>query len=65
MYHAAFFVAELAEDDEDEVNGGPDAEAAHREDHEDAGADLPHVEAVDAEKTKEATEERGGETELR
>ncbi len=56
-----FLVTELTEDDEDEVDDDPDAEAARGDYHENAGADFPHVEAVDAEPTEKAAEKCGGE----
>lgn len=58
----AVFVGESAADDDDEVDEGPDAEAAEGDDHEGGGAVFADVEAVGTEDAEEPAEEEGDET---
>ena len=58
----AVFVSEGAADDDDEVDEGPDAEAAEGDDHEGGGAVFADVEAVGSEDAEEPAEEEGNET---
>src|SRR3954453_18267785 len=59
-----FFVAERANQNHDEVDKHPDAEPTEREDHQDGGADLANVEAMDAQETEEPRQDRGSEPAL-
>src|SRR3954470_8191410 len=59
-----FFVAERANQNHDEVDKHPDAEPTEREDHQDGGADLANVEAMDAQETEEPRQDRGSESAL-
>lgn len=58
----AVFVGESAADDDDEVDEGPDAEAAEGDDHEGGCAVFADVEAVGTEDAEEPAEEEGDET---
>src|SRR5262245_33668501 len=56
---SAVAIRELADGDQDEVDQRPDAEAAQRDELQDTGADLAHVEAMDAEEAEEEAQQDG------
>ena len=58
--HPVLLVAERADENDDEVDEGPDAEAAEGDQLQDAGADLADIEAVHAEHADEEAEQCGG-----
>lgn len=53
------FVAETAEENEDQIQDPADAEETGGEEPDNAGADLAHVEAVNAEVAQEQAQEEG------
>jgi len=52
-------IAEGAEEDNEEINQGPDAEAASSEQHKDTGSGPAQIEPVDTETSEEEAQEKG------
>lgn len=48
-HHAVLLVSKAADEDDDEINQRPNPESTESEDHQDAGAHLADIEAVDTE----------------
>ena len=61
---AAALVGEATDDDHDQVNDPPDAEATTGQKHQDARADFADVKTVDAEGPEKEAEQKGGDETL-